>query len=355
MAFKKAATLQKPIIVMQRLKSSLLSFLMLFCCFYSLKAQQPGSIFDKLAGMGDLLEIEIQTDLTLLRAQKNTNDYQPAVFSYATGKKERENWDIKIRSRGKYRRRICQFPPLKLNFPKDVLKEKGFNKDDEFKLITHCVEGDPGKEYLLREYLVYKLCHALEMPSFQVQLCKVRYIDPVTKEKINAWGIIMEDEATLARKFDAKICEDCYSPPLEAFRANNVQEVFLFEYMIGNTDWSFNMLRNMLMLQPKDGSPAILLPYDFDFSGFVNASYARPNADFGQTSVRQRLFLGKEISDESLAPAIERFKSKRKALEDEILGFKYLDVASRNDLLAFIRSFYDSLGSGIQRPSDAKQ
>ena len=315
---------------------------------HSISGQQ--SLFDKFQAL-EVLEINLSTDLNLLRDQRKTNEYQPATLTFSLGKKQRETWEIKIRSRGKYRRRVCQFPPLKLNFPKDQLKAQGLTKDDEFKLVTHCLNGDPGKEYLLREYLVYKLYEQLSPVHFRVQLCKIRYFDPISAEKILAWGILMEDEAALARRFNSKICEVCYSVKPEQFQEGNLQEVFLFQYMIGNVDWSLMLLRNILMLEPKDGTPPVVAPYDFDFSGFVNASYARPSADFGQTSLRQRLFINPDISDESLKPAIAHFKEKRKDLEATILNFKLLSSSSRKDMLDYIQSFFDSLDAGIQRPA----
>ncbi len=313
------------------------------------QVQEPRSVFDLLTA-NEVLEFELTTDLKLLRDQKNTNEYQSASLSYSVGKKQTESWEIKIRSRGKFRRRVCVFPPLKLNFPKGQLKEKGLTDEDELKLITHCVEGEPGKDYLMREFLIYKLFEKLSPVFIRVHPAKIKYIDPNTGEKINAWGILMEDEKTLERRYQADLCEDCYSFPKEAFQKDQLCLVFLFEYLISNTDWSAPMVRNLYMLRPKDGSGALLIPYDFDFSGFVNASYARPNADFRQSSIRERLFIGSDISDEELMPAIELFRSKRKELEAVIREFKQLTGDSKVDLIQFIDGFYLSLDQGVKRP-----
>ncbi|MBV6426776.1 MAG: hypothetical protein KIPDCIKN_01289 [Haliscomenobacter sp.] len=328
----------------------LLTFLSIPVAFY---AQESRSVFDLLSA-NELVEIELTTDLQLLRDQKNTNEYQPATLSYAVGKKQTESWEIKIRSRGKYRRRVCVFPPLKLNFPKGQLKEKGLSGEDELKLITHCVEGEPGKDYLMREYLVYKLFEKLSPIYIRVHPAKVKYIDPATGEKINAWGILVDDEKALERRYQADLCEDCFSFPKEGFQKEQLSLVFLFEYLISNTDWSAAMVRNLYMLRPKDGSGAMLIPYDFDFSGFVNASYARPNTDFKQTHVRERLFLGPDLSDEEIKPAIELFRSKRKELETVIREFRYLSGESKIDLLNFLDGFYLSLGQGIKRPAQTE-
>jgi hypothetical protein len=39
---------------------------------------------------------------------------------------------------------MCGFPPLKLNFNKSELNANGLSKADEYKLVTHCLEGEEG-------------------------------------------------------------------------------------------------------------------------------------------------------------------------------------------------------------------
>ena len=46
---------------------------------------------------------------------------------------------------------------------------------------------------------------------------------------------------------------------------------FLFEYFIGNTDFSFNGLHNGELVLRPNGAPLTPIGYDFDFSGAVNA------------------------------------------------------------------------------------
>lgn len=310
--------------------------------------QNALSLFDQLSG-AEILELEIETDLSTLHDQRNTNVYQNAVLTYTLGKKEKVSWDIHIRSRGKYRRRICVFPPLKLKFPKAELKTQGFAADNEFKLVTHCVEGDIGKDYILREFLAYKLFKELSPVYFNVQLVRVRYSDSKTQERTNAWGILMEDEKALERRFNGEICNDCFGLPKSEFSQENLSVVYLFQYLLSNTDWNTAMVRNMVLMRPKAGGKAVLVPYDFDFSGFVNASYASPNRDYGQKSIRERVFIGAELSDVELQDAITYFRTKRSALEKIILDFKPISGASQDDLIQFLDSFYRSLEAGIQR------
>ncbi len=64
----------------------------------------------------------------------------------------------------------------------------------------------------------------------------------------------------------------------------------IFEYMIGNTDWSMVYQHNVEMLYLN--SAAFSIPYDFDHSGIVNAYYAKPNPMLNIRSVRDRVYRG---------------------------------------------------------------
>jgi hypothetical protein len=329
----------------------LLAFLLVFAYTGAL-AQKP-SLFDRISEAVEG-ELELVTDLKTLQGQRNSNTYQEAVLSYRIDKKQEESWNIHLRSRGKYRRRICVFPPIKLKFSKEELKAKGLNSDNEFKLVTHCVEGDAGKDYILREFLAYKLFEEIAPLHFKVQYVRMRYRDSKSSDRTAAWGILLEDEKALERRFKGEICSNCFNLPKSGFDQEQLKRVYLFEYLIGNTDWNTAMVRNLLLMQPKAGGAAVLIPYDFDFSGFVNASYALPNKDYEQKSVRDRVFLGAECTDAELAPTIAYFREKRPALEKIITEFKLLSTSSRDDLMEYLDSFYRELESGSVRRPPAK-
>lgn len=75
--------------------------------------QSPPSVFDLLTeNEGNSLTIEV--DLTELINNKKTNQYFPGSLTTASG----QMFGVEIRPRGKYRRRSCDVPPLKMKFRK---------------------------------------------------------------------------------------------------------------------------------------------------------------------------------------------------------------------------------------------
>jgi len=312
--------------------------------------EEKKSIFD-LLNFQEVVEVELFTNFEKMDSLRKTNEYQGATFAFEGPDEKVSKWAIKVRTRGKYRRRICDQPPIKLNFVKPELEKAGLRKDDELKLVTQCKNGSTGKDYVLREYLAYQLYQIISDNSYRSQLVRIKYNCTATGDVDKGWGIILEDEKTLARRLNAKSCDECYGRKKEQFESSELTKASLYQYMIGNTDFSVTLSKNIKIFTKKNDPDSTLTvaPYDFDFSGLVNASYSLPRAEHGQKTVRDRVFLGLS-SDEELAPTIEHFKAKKEELFDRIDSFKLLSKSSRNDIKSYLKDFYSSIEeTGIKR------
>ena len=92
--------------------------------------------------------------------------------------------------------------------------------------------------------------------------------------------------------------------------------------MIGNLDWSMQAGpagRRLLPQQPADRAAGAALfvpvPYDFDYSGLVDAPYAVPPEGFTVRASRPRYYRGYcRHNAEALAAAAE-FRAQRPAIE----------------------------------------
>jgi hypothetical protein len=74
----------------------------------------------------------------------------------------------------------------------------------------------------------------------------------------------------------------------------------VFEYFIGNTDWSVEYLQNVKLLATDTNSVAYTVPYDFDHAGIVSPPYAKPAEQLQLSSVRERRYRGYCLTDLSL-------------------------------------------------------
>jgi len=323
--------------------------------WYSSAAQsapQP-SFFDQLGGT-EIREIIIRTDVGSLIDHRNTDSAeQDAEFCIMTanGKQVERTYRIKVSARGKYRRRICDFPPIKLDFSKPDLRKQGLSDYDDFKLVTHCQEDkSAGNDHLLREYLIYQLYQQLTPYSYRVQLLRIQYIDTQGKiSPLRRYGFLIEDTAELADRLGATVCDTCLNPHPSRVDMQTENMHALFQYFISNTDFSLPMLRNLKVLTVED-STLIPVAFDFDFSGMVNASYAVPNLQIGQLSLQHRIFLGLPASNEVIEANLALFRQKRETLFDIIDRFKPLNREARDEMILFLEQFYSHIEQLSQDP-----
>ncbi|GJM34804.1 MAG: hypothetical protein DHS20C18_38050 [Saprospiraceae bacterium] len=296
----------------------------------------------------ELWYVVIELDLNTLLQNKKTNTYFPARLSFKTPNGEVVKWDIKVRVRGRFRRMTCEFPPLKVKMPKKKVKELGFGKNNTVKLVTHCEENKKAKEYLFREYLIYQLYGQLTDVKFETQLLQITYRDTGSGDEMITYGVFIEDVKSLADRLNAKECKECFGLTHAEFDRSNLQIHDLFQYMIGNADWSIIMNRNLKILTPKEeAAPKMVVPYDFDFSGLVNAAYAIPNADFKQKNVRERFYLGANWPEAEWSETIAHFKKKREELYDTIEQFEFINKKAKKDIKKYLDSFYKELDKGF--------
>lgn len=303
------------------------------------------SIFQSLTAE-EMPKISLELDLTTVIANKKTNTYFPATLVADNGKK----YELEVKSRGKYRRKTCEFPPLKLKFKKKNLKAEGLDTLNEIKLILPCFENDRGDELLVKEYIAYKMFESVSNEvCVKVKLIKLTIVDSHTGKKHDVLAMLAEDEEETSARLNAPTVEQ-YGLPLDSMQINQLAMVIMFEYMIGNTDWDISMIRNVRTLRTTEAGKIVVIPYDFDFSGFVSAPYASPSSDSGLKTVRDRFLYSNGLSQEHLRRATKRLLLARK----DFIGLcrhKYLPRNEQQAIIDYIESFFSKAESVQDMPA----
>ncbi|MCB0566164.1 MAG: hypothetical protein KDD01_17470 [Phaeodactylibacter sp.] len=305
-------------------------------------AQQTESLFDYLSKSGQLIELTMKTDMDEVINNRRRAEYQPAELVFTDINGEEIHWEIGVVPRGNYRRRVCDFPPVRLNFSKGELARNGLNPEfDKLKMVTHCLEEKADEDFVLKEYLAYKLYNQLSPNSYRVQLARVTYLDTQGKHrKIKRFAILIEETDELAHRLGGTECE-LMGQPADSIAIAEENLMAVFQYMIGNEDWSIRMLRNIKLIRPDNGGRLIPVPYDFDFSGFVNTPYAVASSQLGLSHVKQRIFLGNAVETEQLRGTLAHFRRYRIHLRSIVDNFKRLGFAVRSGAIEYIDSFYE--------------
>ncbi len=316
------------------------------------KKPKKRSIFDVMS-QSSALNITLVFNVQEIIDNRKIEKKYPAVLSFLDKRGELHNWDIDVEARGVFRRYNCpEMPPIKLNFKKSDLKEKGLSKFDDYKIVTHCLEDfESAKAVVLKEYLAYKYYNSITENSFRVQLLNINYVDAQTGIIRRHFGFLIEDFALLRDRVGAEKCKEPLGIPKEKINREEFKKMALFQYMIGNSDWSLRQVRNIKVML-LDGK-YVVIPYDFDFAGLVLAPYARVNSDYGLTSLRERVYLGFEDDLEDMEEVKKRFKKRKGRFKRKTKYFSYLHKVHRKSVLVYLNSFYKDLDD-IQLPTIKK-
>ncbi|MEM1359640.1 MAG: hypothetical protein AAGF89_15665 [Bacteroidota bacterium] len=311
--------------------------LLLSCAVFASKGGEKvgSSLFDQWNADSNT-NIELHVNFDTLEAYRKKEGTIPATVI-----KDGTTLDLEVSVRGRYRRRICTMPPLKLKFKKDGLRAAGLNTHNDFKLVTHCTDDEAGQDALLREQLAYELYNTIDpVASFRTQLITVTYVNTVDGSETTSYAILIEDTDELKGRLDNTNCKACYSLPASQIR--NAETLALFQYMIGNSDFSNRMIRNMKLLQGTDGLYTAV-PYDFDFSGLVNATYAKPFSHLGETRVTDRTLIWEYDTAPDLTDANAHFTSLKDTLLAQVDNFDGLSDRSKRELSKYLKGFFKEL------------
>jgi hypothetical protein len=327
------------------------SFLLVFGFFaiHSAQAQEKKqSVFEYLTAQ-EAIKLTLSTDYTELLAGRKKNEYQPATLSNEAGKV----FNVEIRPRGKFRRKTCEVPPVKIKFSKKALRSEGLDTLNEMKLVMPCYNNDRGNELVIKEYLTYRMFEHLTQASVRARLIKLTLIDTHVEKKRTMYAILLEDQEETIARIGGTLVE-AYGTPADSLITNQAALVTMFEYMIGNTDWEISMMRNVRLVRSNSPEGKILVvPYDFDFSGLVSAPYASPSSESGLKNVRERFLMSNGLQLEHLRRATRQIYSARNELL-ALCDSKHLSRSASADMKQYLESFFSKAAESDQLPEKMK-
>ena len=133
----------------------------------------PTAAADPLFQSQDTLKVEITAPLSTLILERSETEYLPGIFSYKEADGTPVEMDIKVRARGNFRHRNCDFPPVTLNFRRSQVEGTLFDQQNKLKMVVHCKITRQYEQSVVREYLAYRLLNSITDLSFRVRLLQV--------------------------------------------------------------------------------------------------------------------------------------------------------------------------------------
>jgi hypothetical protein len=291
-----------------------------------------------------LIQISLRFDMTTYLRAKPKKDYLKAVISFHLSKTDSINENIRLRTRGLFRYQNCYFAPIELNFKKADFGYTDLNKISKIKLVPQCNLGSENENYVLKEYLIYKLFNVLTDTSFRVRLLTINYIDTEKKRKpIRQYGFFIEPvEMLTARTNSVQI--NTRNLTQKNIVPKVMDRLAIFNYMVGNYDWAVPPQHNVILIKPlvvDTVQLGIAIPYDFDWTGLVDAVYAIPAEIVGTKTVRERVFLGVCRSKEVYQKDLEVFLEKKEEFYRVINEFPYLNQRTKKDMIVYLDGFFN--------------
>jgi hypothetical protein len=122
--------------------------------------------------------------------------------------------------------------------------------------------------------------------------------------------------------------------------------------MIGNHDWSMragplgdNCCHNAELVGVAAAGQVIPVPYDFDFSGFVDTIYALPPSELEISSVRDRYYRGYCAHNASAVGIAAEFRGKRPQMMADLAQVPGIDPKSVSRASAYVDRFFADIAT----------
>lgn len=296
------------------------------------------------------VQITIKGPISALASRRSRGN-QPATLTYAG-----VSYPITLSPRGitRLKKEICQFPMLRVEFPQRPPPGSMFDGQRRLKLVTHCRNSADFQQKTLLEYSAYRLYNLLTPQSFRARLANIDYVDDSGKPVASRVGFFIEDIDDVARRNGMVKPNTPDRIPATQLEPRSSGRFAVFSYMIGNLDWSMRAgpagegccHNGRLLASAQAPGRMTPVPYDFDFSGLVDAPYAEPPPEIGVSSVRQRAYRGYCMHQAEAVAAASEMSRKR----GEILGLfatiPGMDERTRGRATNYLEGFFNDVASG---------
>jgi len=288
------------------------------------------------------LDITLKFDIKSYQREKMKGEYLPVQLTYHVNDTLDINKKVRVKARGEFRRGHCNLPPFWLNIKKAKAGNKLLKGTKKIKIVTHCRDSKQYAQYVIKEYLAYKIYNEISPYSLRVRLVNMKYIDTGRKNKeTSSWAFMIEPEDMMAERVGAvPIKSDVVSMRYCDTLMMDVSALYM--YMIGNGDYSVAGRHNLKLIRRQDPNMPlpVPVPYDFDYAGIVNAFYAIPGDNLGLTSVTERYYLGPCRDDHHYITAIDQIQRNKDNILELVISSPYLDEKTRKEMIKYLEGYF---------------
>ena len=301
------------------------------------------------------LSLRIEAPMRSLSRDRRDREELEGTLTYTDATGSEVTLDLQLRTRGNSRMDICTFPPLRLNLRRRQVEGTLFAGQNQLKLVTLCKDQTAYRDYLALEYSLYSVFALLTDRSYRVRWVDIDYVDTDRRrpDVETRSGFLIEEDTELAARTGMEVWR-ADTLDLAILDPAQTSRLALFHYLVGNTDWAATTgppgercCHNGDLFRDSAGR-AVVVPYDFDQSGLIDADYATPADNLPIRSVSQRLFRGYCAHNDGIDGVIRQLTDARSDIE---AVFESADIRerTRERVLRYIDDFYEILADPDER------
>jgi len=293
--------------------------------------------------------LELRIEAPFRRMTSEAEGRFPARLILTAGAGDTLQLELAPRGKSRLQSGICDFPGWMLFLGNGTLGSP-FEWQGVLPLVSHCKDRDSFEQLLLLEFLSYRVHNLLTDKSLRVRLASIEYYDSERGRQVSKrLAFFLENYDSLATRIGWNRLELRQVPPDEYEPAErNLVEVF--QYFIGNTDWSYSLpaqgetvcCHNVVPIGDPAG-PVFPVPFDFDQAGLVNAPYATVDPSIPIRSVRERYYRGICGPSAELNATLGLFESYQTEIEELFENAEYLSARSRSGALSYVSDFFRTI------------
>jgi len=331
------------------MRTLLITVLFVFAGFPLLSQQEGVPTYeDALAMYEDLFSAEqplylsLKFDVVALKKTRLQDVYHDAEMTNVVSNELQVTHSVQVMPSDIIRRKFCSLPSIWVNIGNSGIQTDSLQDGFRMNMVVPCKNAAQYEPYVLREYLAYKIYNIITPLSYRVRLVRLTIIDTGKGNEVTeGWAFLQEPDELMTLRLNAMMIKS------DRLTMNNVNpeiinSLSMFQYMIGNGDYSVTGQHNLKILAFKEYGPTgfITVPYDFDYSGLVNADYAVPAETLGTTSVQERYYLGPCRPEKVHKETIQELAQFEDEIMEYIKDFEYLDDKEKVDMIEYLDSYF---------------
>ena len=305
---------------------------------------QKGKKLNKLFRSNEMLSIKLKYSPKEIKRNTKDSIRTKSILVYENEEGLQDSLNVSLDTRGNFRLKKCYFPPITIRIKKSESKGTVFKGQKKLKLVMPCLKQKQSNDYIIKEYIAYKIYELVSPYHFKTRLLSLEFSEIKRGKEIihTSNAFFVEDDKEVAKRHEGRVVKSVIHPSI--FHSFSEVRSSLFQYFIGNVDFSTAAQHNSKMIYIEGG--AIPVAYDFDLSGLVDASYAfvpEQRLDLGITDVTQRVYQGYQRNDAVFQKVRLEYIEKKEEIFKILESHESLFRAEKEyrDMVKYVQSFYE--------------